>query len=61
MNFQFIKNNISPFFVSYEKAKKKEYYEGLHKCDENKNNCQLETYTYKNIIEMYSKLLPTKL
>lgn len=59
MNFQFIKKNISPFFISYEPSKKKEYYEGLRKCDENGNNYLLENYTYRNIIEMYSRLLPS--
>lgn len=57
MNYQLISKNISPFFISYETSQKKEYYEGLQICDNTNKLHHLELYVYKNIIEMYSKLI----
>ena len=57
LNYQLISKNISPFFISYEESAKNEYYEGLRICDKTRELQQLELYTYKNIIEMYSKMI----
>lgn len=60
LNYQLVSRGIPPFFISYEKGKKKDYYEGLKKLDKKQNIPQLEAYFYKNIIEMYARLLPYK-
>lgn len=60
LNYQLVSKGIPPFFISYEKGKKKDYYEGLKKLDKKQNIPQLEAYFYKNIIEMYARLLPYK-